>query len=158
MTESPISVCRQVRDRQRDPGAGNRLRATGPGPQPVGAERGGRLLVHRAGRHADQRQVRGRAAGIPARRRPSAHAAAAAARDRQAAPVPGHPAVHARTGLQQEEVDDAGPVARGHRRRRTLNNKLSSSPFPRARPPRRRIGSSFVLFSFFFLSIFIVSR
>lgn len=102
-----LRLCRQVRNRQRHPGAGVRLRATGPGPQPVGAERGGRLLVHGAGRHADQRQVRGRATGLRAGRRAPAHAAAASAGDRQAAPVPGHAAVHAGTGVQQEEMNAA---------------------------------------------------
>lgn len=114
-----VRLCRQVRNRQRHPSAGDRLRATGPGPQPVGAERGGRLLVHGAGRHADQRQVRGRAAGLRAGRRSPAHAAAAAARDRQAAPVPGHTAVHAGTGVQQEEMNA------GRRRRPTQS---ASSP------------------------------
>jgi len=95
----------QIRNRQRDPSPRERLRATGPGPEPVGAERAGRLLVHRPRRHADQRQVRGRSARIRTGRRPSAHAATAPARNRQAARVPRHPTVHTGTCLQQEEVN-----------------------------------------------------
>lgn len=96
----------QIRDRQRHPGPGERLRATGPGPQPVGPERAGRILVHRPGRHAHQRQVRGRTPGLRAGRRPSAHPTATPARNRQVARVPRHPTVHTGTGLQQEEVND----------------------------------------------------
>lgn len=97
--------CSQIRNRQRNPSPGKWLRATGPGPEPVSAERGRRLLVHRPGRHADQRQVRSRSTGIRTGRRPSAHAAAPAARDRQAARVPRYATVHTGTGLQQEEVN-----------------------------------------------------
>lgn len=137
---------RQVRDGQWYPSSRIRLRATGPRPQPVGLECGGRLLIHRSGWHTDQRQVCGRPAGIRASRWPSAHAAAITTRNRQVAPIPGHPTVHTGTGLQQQEVMNA----------RLIPSTIRHSPTTYGLPPpithsfERPFRKSFVIIFYYY--------